>query len=315
MAAALRSRWGPDPRNKPPSSGRHCDAKRIILAPATMPHLQIADDPHRSLRCTHTPRKVIFVGLPSGVLNSARMALSASVHSFSLVKFTTVWLCACIAAALGDSVRSGVRVSNPCDPPTVYVLDIRASRRRSAATECNSVVCMIGSEACLRKPLKLLCLDLGGGVVSARVMILKGLVDRDDVGRLCRCGREGSECECCKDRDKSDRFAESSRYHDLTHDVVPSLGSSTERIIHAETMSVAPPNWGICLSVGAVCRRTWRGASTSVSYRRSLSPDPLGGKRRKRKATRERGRMAFAANCRPGYRFRSPSGIVTQPPS
>ena len=41
---------------------------------------------------------------------------------------------------------------------------------------------------------------------------------------------------------------------------------------------------------------------------RGLSPDLLGGKRRKRKATRERGRMAFAVNCRPGYRFRSPSG-------
>jgi hypothetical protein len=27
------------------------------------------------------------------------------------------------------------------------------------------------------------------------------------------------------------------------------------------------------------------------------------------------GRMAFAVNCRRGYRFRSPSGIVTQPPS
>ena len=75
---------------------------------------------------------------------------------------------------------------------------------------------MIGSEACLHQPLKLLCIDLGGGVVSARVMILKGLVDRLDVGRLGRCGRECSERRECKDRDKSDRLAAPSRYHDLT---------------------------------------------------------------------------------------------------
>ena len=48
----------------------------------------------------------------------------------------------------------------------------------------NGIVWMIGSEACLRQPLKLLCIDLGGGVVSARVVILKSLVDRLDVGRL-----------------------------------------------------------------------------------------------------------------------------------
>ena len=136
------------------------------------------------------------------------------MHSFSLVKFTTVWLCACIAAALGNSVRSGVRVSNPCDPPTVYVLDIRASRRRSAATECNSVVCMIGSEACLQKPLKLLCLDLGGGVVSARVMILKGFVDRLDVGRLGRCGRERSEIVSARIATKATVLLNASHYHD-----------------------------------------------------------------------------------------------------
>ena len=73
---------------------------------------------------------------------------------------------------------------------------------------------MVGPEACLHQPLKLLCIDLGGGVVSARVMILKGLVDRLDVGRLGRCGRECSESRECKDRDKSDRLAAPSRYHD-----------------------------------------------------------------------------------------------------
>jgi putative ABC transport system substrate-binding protein len=36
---------------------------------------------------------------------------------------------------------------------------------------------MIGSEACLHQPLKLLCIDLGGRVISARVMFLKGLVE------------------------------------------------------------------------------------------------------------------------------------------
>src|SRR5262245_5323109 len=30
----------------------------------------------------------------------------------------------------------------------------------------------------------------------------------------------------------------------ITNDVVPSLGSSTERTIHAKTMAVATPNWG-----------------------------------------------------------------------
>jgi hypothetical protein len=77
--------------------------------------------------------------------------------------------------------------------------------------ERNSVVGMVGSEACLRQPLKLLCIDLGSKVISVRVMILKGLVDRLDVGRLSRCGRECSEYECCKDRDKSDRLAAPSR--------------------------------------------------------------------------------------------------------
>src|SRR5215831_11332095 len=86
--------------------------------------------------------------------------------------------------------------------------------------ECKGVVCMIGSEACLCQPLKLLCLDLGGRVVPARVMILKSLVDSLDVGRLGRCGRECSEGQECKDRDKSDRLAAPSRYHDLTDDVV-----------------------------------------------------------------------------------------------
>jgi hypothetical protein len=48
-------------------------------------------------------------------------------------------------------------------------------------------------------------------------MILKGLVDRDDVGGLSRCGREGApERRECKDRDKSDRLAARSRDHDLT---------------------------------------------------------------------------------------------------
>jgi hypothetical protein len=46
-------------------------------------------------------------------------------------------------------------------------------------------------------------------------MILKGLVDRLDVGRLGRCGRECSERRECKDRDKSDRLAEPCRYQDL----------------------------------------------------------------------------------------------------
>src|SRR5262245_44878486 len=47
-------------------------------------------------------------------------------------------------------------------------------------------------------------------------MILKGLVDGHDVGRLGRCGRECSEGECCKDRAKSERLPEPTRYHDLT---------------------------------------------------------------------------------------------------
>ena len=81
--------------------------------------------------------------------------------------------------------------------------------------ECSSVGCMIGSEACLHEPLKLLCIELGGGVVAARVMILKGLFDRLDVGWLGRCGRKCSKRRECKDRDKSDRLAAPSRYHDL----------------------------------------------------------------------------------------------------
>jgi hypothetical protein len=47
-------------------------------------------------------------------------------------------------------------------------------------------------------------------------MILKGLVDRDDIGRLSRCGRERSERRECEERDKSDRLAVRSRYNDLT---------------------------------------------------------------------------------------------------
>jgi hypothetical protein len=43
-------------------------------------------------------------------------------------------------------------------------------------------------------------------------MILKGLVDRDDIARLSRCGRKCSERRECKDRDKSDRLAATSRY-------------------------------------------------------------------------------------------------------
>jgi len=80
--------------------------------------------------------------------------------------------------------------------------------------ERNGVIWMVGSEACLHQPLKLLCIDLGGRVVSARVMILKSLVDCLDVGRLGRCGRERSEGRECKDRDKSDRLPD--RYHALT---------------------------------------------------------------------------------------------------
>jgi hypothetical protein len=78
--------------------------------------------------------------------------------------------------------------------------------------ERNSVVRMVRSKACLCQPLKLLCIDLGGRVISARVMVLKGLVDRDDIGRLGRCGRKCSERRECKDRDKSDRLAATSRY-------------------------------------------------------------------------------------------------------
>ena len=83
------------------------------------------------------------------------------------------------------------------------------------SVERNSVVWMIGSEACLHQPLMLLRIDLGGGVVSARVMIPTGLVDRLDVGRLGRCGRECSEGREYKDRDKSDRLTAPSRYHGL----------------------------------------------------------------------------------------------------
>src|SRR6516162_6848093 len=50
--------------------------------------------------------------------------------------------------------------------------------------ERNGVIWMIGTEARLHHPLKLLCLGLGGGVVSARVMILKALVDHLYIGRL-----------------------------------------------------------------------------------------------------------------------------------
>jgi len=81
--------------------------------------------------------------------------------------------------------------------------------------ERNGVIWMVGSEACLHQPLKLLCIDLGGRVVSARVMILKDLVDRLDVARLGRCGRrECSERQECKDRDKSG-LAAGSRYNDF----------------------------------------------------------------------------------------------------
>jgi hypothetical protein len=83
--------------------------------------------------------------------------------------------------------------------------------------EHNSVVGMLGSETCLRQPLKVLCIDLGGEVVPARVMLL---ICRD-VGRLGRCDRECSERREYKDRDKSDRPAAPSRYHDLIFDVPP----------------------------------------------------------------------------------------------
>src|SRR5256886_2487561 len=93
-------------------------------------------------------------------------------------------------------------------------------RHDAQFVECKGVVCMIASEACLHQPLKLLCIDLGGRVISARVMILKGLVERDDVARLSRCRREPSERRQCEESDKSDRLAAPSRYHDLTDDVV-----------------------------------------------------------------------------------------------
>src|SRR5262245_52688295 len=93
--------------------------------------------------------------------------------------------------------------------------------------ERNGVIWMIGTEARLHHPLKLLCLGLGGGVVSARVMILKCLVDGLDVGRLGRCGRE--ERREYKDRDKSDRLAAPSRYHDLIFDVVPARTHNSRR--------------------------------------------------------------------------------------
>src|SRR5262249_13969525 len=82
--------------------------------------------------------------------------------------------------------------------------------------ERNSVVGMFGSKACLSQPLKLLCIDLGGRVISARVMILKGLVDRLDGGWLGRCGPDGSEPRECKERAKSDRLAVWSPYNDPT---------------------------------------------------------------------------------------------------
>ena len=81
--------------------------------------------------------------------------------------------------------------------------------------ECNGVIWMIGTEACLHQPLKLLCIDLGGGIISVRVMILKGLVDRDDIARLSRCGRERAERRQCEERDKRG-LAAPSRYNDLT---------------------------------------------------------------------------------------------------
>jgi hypothetical protein len=78
----------------------------------------------------------------------------------------------------------------------------------------NSIVGIVDSEACLCQPLKLLCVDLGGRVISARVMILKALVDRLDVGRLSRCGREPSDRRQYEERDKSD-LAARSRYNDF----------------------------------------------------------------------------------------------------
>jgi hypothetical protein len=46
-------------------------------------------------------------------------------------------------------------------------------------------------------------------------MILKGLVDRDDIARLSRCGREPSDRRQYEERDKSD-LAARSRYNDFT---------------------------------------------------------------------------------------------------
>ena len=70
-----------------------------------------------------------------------------------------------------------------CSPSASRVLTLLPVHE-AEFVECSSVGCMIGSEACLHEPLKLLCIELGGGVVAARVMILKGLFDRLDVGWL-----------------------------------------------------------------------------------------------------------------------------------
>src|SRR5215831_16865235 len=99
---------------------------------------------------------------------------------------------------------------------------------------------MIGTEARLHQPLKLLCIDLGGGVISVRVMILKGLVDRLDVGGLSRCGRECSERQECKDRVKSDRLAAPSRSHDLTDDVVSRTRSKSSSSSATMGKSIRP---------------------------------------------------------------------------
>ena len=53
----------------------------------------------------------------------------------------------------------------------------------------------------------------------------------------------------------------------MTTDVVPRSKNSSERIIHAETMAVATPNWGICPSVGAVQYRANPGHTRCVRSR------------------------------------------------
>src|SRR5262249_31238824 len=50
--------------------------------------------------------------------------------------------------------------------------------------ERSGITWMIGSEARLHSSFKLLCIRVCSGVVSARIVILKCLVDRDDIGRL-----------------------------------------------------------------------------------------------------------------------------------